>query len=315
MEPRPLAGAADQAAAGVARRGRARRGRGAPQDLAAAGLRRRGAQAARAAGAGLGGQGLPAAGRRLRRELRRVPPRHRARHLPRAAADGGGADLRREAAGGQGRAPRGPVRQAPLVRYRDRGRGDAAGLSRRHGQRHGLRQGVADAGAAAPAPRLRPVGVDAQPAARAGPGGLRRPPRGAPLEPRLRRPEHPGRALRGAGQPDRRHPRLHGRLRADRGDLAADPRDRVLHLPRGPDPGVRAGADPRRFDHRRLVRLLGAHALDRRPHAPGGRRPRRLPERRRQPAGHQGGPQPRARRPARPHRPAQPQTTRPAGSR
>ncbi len=47
---------------------------------------------------------VPAAGRRLRRELRRVPSEQHPRHLPRAAADGGGADLRQQAAGGEGRA-------------------------------------------------------------------------------------------------------------------------------------------------------------------------------------------------------------------
>ena len=61
-----------------------------------------------------------------------------------------------------------------------------------------------------------------------------------------------------------------------------------------------------RFDHRRVVRLLRAHALDRRPHAPAGRRPRGLPERRGEPRCAQGRPEPRARRPALPHRPAQP---------
>ena len=57
-------------------------------------------------------RGVPAAGRRLRRDVRR---QHRAAHPgqhPHAAADGGRADLRREHAGGQGRPDRRPVRQA-----------------------------------------------------------------------------------------------------------------------------------------------------------------------------------------------------------
>ena len=228
----------------MARHGGARRCRGAPRQYAPAGLRRRGAQAARAPGAGLRGPRLPPAGRRLRRELRGIPPGHGARHLPRPVADGGGADLWRQAAGGQGGPPRRPVRQAALVGHRDRGRDDSACLPRRHGQRHGFRRGRADARAQAHAPGLQPVRVDAQPAARAGPGRLCRPPCGAPLEPRLRRREHARRALRGARQPDQRDAGLHGGLRPDRGDLPADPRDRVLHLPRGPDPGLRAGADP-----------------------------------------------------------------------
>jgi 3-deoxy-7-phosphoheptulonate synthase len=70
-----------------------------------------------------GRQGLPAAGRRLRRELRRARGRHDPRLLPRLPADGGGADLRRAAAGGQGRPHRRPVRQAALVeRSRSRAR-------------------------------------------------------------------------------------------------------------------------------------------------------------------------------------------------
>ena len=45
-------------------------------------------------------------------------------------------------------------------------------------------------------------------------------------------------------------------------------RDRFLHQPRGAAARLRAGADPRRFHHRRLVRDLRPHGLDRRPHAP-----------------------------------------------
>ena len=43
------------------------------------------------------------------------------------------------------------------------------------------------------------------------------------------------------------------------------------------------GADPPRLVHRRLVRLLGPHALDRRPHAGARRRARRVLLRRPQP--------------------------------
>ena len=61
-------------------------------------------------------------------------------------------------------------------------------------------------------------------------------------------------------------PETHPELRADR----------FLHQPRGAAARLRAGADARRFDHRRLVRDLGPHALDRRPHAPAGPRPCRI---------------------------------------
>ena len=95
---------------------RAGRRRAQARLLSAAGLRRRGAQAEGAAGRGGRGPGLPAAGRRLRRELRRVLRRQHPRHLQGDAADGGGADLRRQGAGGEDRPHGRPVRQAALGR-------------------------------------------------------------------------------------------------------------------------------------------------------------------------------------------------------
>ena len=62
-------------------------------------------------------------------------------------------------------------------------------------------------------------------------------------------------------------------------DLARDAaaaRGRLLHEPRGAAARLRGGAHPPRLAHRRLVRLLGAHALDRRAHAPARRRARRV---------------------------------------
>ncbi len=59
------------------------------------------------------------------------------------------------------------------------------------------------------------------------------------------------------------------------------PRGRLLHQPRGAHPRLRGGAHPPGLAHRRLVRLLGPHALDRRAHPPARRRPRRVPPRRR----------------------------------
>ena len=53
----------------------------------------------------------------------------------------------------------------------------------------------------------------------------------------------------------------------------------LLHLARGVAAPVRAGPDARRFHQRRLVRLLGAHAVDRRPHASARRRACRVPAR------------------------------------
>ena len=137
--------------------------------------------------AGRGRQGVSAAGRRLRRELRRVPPQQHPRHVQGAAADGGGADLRRRLPGGQGRPAGRPVRQAALVRDRDAERRHPALLSRRHHQRPRFRRGGARARSAAHDPGLQPVGGDPQPAARLRPGRLCRSAPGACLEPGFRR--------------------------------------------------------------------------------------------------------------------------------
>ena len=76
-----------------------------------------------------------------------------------------------------------------------------------------------------------------------------------------------GAALRAARLRDRARARVHGRVRdRPRGDAAAAP-GRRLDEPRGAAARLRGGADAARLDHGRLVRLLGAHALDRRPHA------------------------------------------------
>ena len=73
----PQAGAAVRPpAAGLCRRGGARRSRAAALPRTPADLRRRGGGAAQPAGAGGRGERLPAAGRRLRRELRRPRRRH-----------------------------------------------------------------------------------------------------------------------------------------------------------------------------------------------------------------------------------------------
>ena len=89
---------------------------------------------------GRGRQGVSAAGRRLRRELRRVPPEQHPRHVQGVAADGGGADLWRRLPGRQARPARRPVRQAALLRHRDAERRDPAVLSRRHHQRPRVRR-------------------------------------------------------------------------------------------------------------------------------------------------------------------------------
>ena len=119
LEPFELACQADPPGAGISGAGGAGGGRDPAEDPSSAGLRRRGAQPHGRPGPGGRGQGVPAPGRRLRGELRRVPSRQYPRHLPRPSADGGGADLCRGHAGGEGGPHRRPVRQAALRAERD----------------------------------------------------------------------------------------------------------------------------------------------------------------------------------------------------
>jgi 3-deoxy-7-phosphoheptulonate synthase len=99
-------------------------------------------------------------------------------------------------------------------------------------------------------------------------------------------------ALRGSREPARRDAELHGGLRAELGDDAADRETdfftshEALLLPY-------EEALTRVDSHlRRLVRLLGPHAVDRRPHPPARRRACRVPARRQNPIGFKCGPTP-----------------------
>ncbi len=75
---------------------------------------------------------------------------------------------------------------------------------------------------------------------------------------------------------------------------APAPPGRLLDRARGAAPRLRGGADPARQHHRRLVRLLGPPALDRRPDPPARRRARRVPLGRPQPDRGEAGPRRRA---------------------
>ena len=78
-------------------------------------------------------------------------------------------------------------------------------------------------------------------------------------------------------RPHLRGARLHARLRARPSRAIRElAHHRFLHQPRGAAARLRAGLHPRRFDHRRLVRDLRPHAVDRRPHAPARSRPYRI---------------------------------------
>ena len=82
---------------------------------------------------------------------------------------------------------------------------------------------------------------------------------------------------------DRPRAAVHGRVRHRPRRRGAAPRGRLLHVARGAAPRLRGGAHPARQPHRRLVRLLRAPAVDRRPHPPARRRARRVPLRRAEP--------------------------------
>ena len=233
LERRQLArqaGAPDARLSGP-RPSRGRRGPAAA--LSAPRLCRRGAAAEGIARPRRRGPRLRAARRRLRRELRRFHRQYHPRHLPRAVADGRGADLRQQRAGGEDGPHGGAIRQAAQRRYRDGGRGHAAELSRRHHQWPGLHGRGPGAGPGADGDRLLPVGRHAQPAARLRHRRLCRSAFGPSLEPRLRRAQPARRPLPGPRDAHRRDAALHERLRHDRRNRAANPRDGFLHQPRG----------------------------------------------------------------------------------
>ena len=227
----------------------------------------RGRPAAGAARRGRARRGVPAAGRRLRRDLRRQHRAAPARDDPDAAADGGRADLRDRDARGQGRADRRPVRQAAQLRPR---RHRAAVLPRRHGQRARGDRGGPPAGPRPARARVRQRGGGDEPGPR---DHRRRPGRPAPaarVEHGLRAPVQRGRALRAGRGRDRAQPAVHVGLRRRR-QLAAH--GRPVRQPRDARDRLRARAAA--AGRGPAVPALGAPAVDRRPHPPARRRPRR----------------------------------------
>ena len=203
------------------------------------------------------GQGVRAARRRLRRKLLRLHRQRHPRHVPRAAADGGGADLRRLAAGGEDRPHGRPVRQAALVGHRDAGRRDAAQstaatsstgrISRRDARiPDPARMEFGYFQSASTLNLLRAFAsggyADLHEVHRWNLDFVER----SPLAERYR----------DLARAHRRDAVLHDRLRHDQRHHARPARDRFLHQPRGAAAALRAGADPDRFDDRRLVRLL-----------------------------------------------------------
>ena len=181
-------------------------------------------------------------------------------------------------AGGEGRPRRRTVRQAALLADRKTRRQGIAELSRRHHQRYRLHRGSASSRSAPTDRGLSPVGGDAQSAAR--------------LRARAATPASrtciSGCSLRQGSPQSTALCRICADRISERARLHAAPavsicesrsrarHHRFLHQPRGAAARFRAGLHPRRFDHRRLVRDLRPHAVDRRPHAAIRSRPYRI---------------------------------------
>ena len=138
--------------------------------------------------------------------------------------------------------------------------------------------------------RLPAVGLHPQPAAGLHQGRLRRPQPDPRLEPGVRGLLHRGPAVRGHRRGHRPGPAVHGRLRHRPHGRGHPARGRLLDQPRGAHPRLRGGADPPRLAHRRVVRLLGPHAVGGRADPTAGRRPLRVPLGDPQPGGVQGRP-------------------------
>ena len=223
-------------------------------------------------------RGFPAAGRRLRRKLRRARRQQYPRFLPRVPADGGGADLAGGVAGGEGRPHRRAVRQAALLADREARRHRAAELSRRHHQRQRLhrrrRARPTRAASSRPIGSRRRRSTCCAPSPQGGYANLanvhhwmlgfvKDSPQSQPLpgtwptaSPRRSASCAPAASIREA------HPELRTT------DFYTSHEALLL--------GYEQAMTPRRFDHRRLVLHLRPYAVDRRPHAPARSRPCRV---------------------------------------
>ena len=251
----------DAAEAGARRRGAA--------DDAAARLRGRGASPGGGARRGRARAGVPPPGGRLRRVvprlLRRLDPRE-AEDLP---ADVGRDDLRLGAAAREGRPDRGPVRASRARRRRSGRRPRAPVVPRAHGQRRRADARGADARSRAAAARLPPVRRRRSTSLRAfTKGGFADLDAGARVEPGVRRESPEGQRYEALAAEIERAldfvAALRDRPRRRSGCTSVD----LWTSHEGLAARLRGGADAARLADRRLVRLLGAHALDRRAHAP-----------------------------------------------
>ena len=270
------------------RTGSAGRCRSAARDLSAAGVRRRGAQSqASLWRASPQGEAFLLQGGDCAESFAEHRRQQHPRLLPRVPADGGRADLCGGLAGGEGRPHRRPVRQAAL-RRRPR---SATASSCRATAATSSTASTSRRRRACPirAASSRPTGQSAatlnllRAFAHGGYANLQQ---RARVDAGLRQGQPAVAPLRGARRPHRRDARLS--CSACGLDLESHPElrdDRFLHQPRGVAARLRAGADPRRTRPTgRLVRTLGPHGLDRRPHAPGRSRACRVLPRHQEPA-------------------------------
>ena len=223
--------------------------------------------------------------------------------FPRVSANGRGDDLCRGAAGRQAWPHRGPIRQAALGAERNDRRGRAAELSRRHRQRHRVRRAAArepDPARQLMAYRQSAATLNLLRAFATGGyanlenahgwmlGFIKDSPQSARYQELADRITETLGFMRAIGL----DPEAHQELRQT--DFYTSHEALLL--------GYRAGADPRRFDDRRLLRDLRPYDLDRRPHPPAGPCPCRICTRREKSARPQMRPDALARRIAETHR-------------
>ena len=207
-----VARACRRSAAEVARRRRPRAFAEADLVDATAGVRRRGPFAAGRTRPGRRRQRIPAAGRRLRRELRRLLRRHHPGEAAGHPADGDHPHVLGRRADREGRSHRRSVRQASVVRHgTDRRHRDPV-VPRTHRQRPDRIGGRTHPEPGAARAGVPPVGVDPQPAAGLHQGRLRRPVTRPRVDPGVRVVEPRGSAVRAARRRDRPGARVHAGL-------------------------------------------------------------------------------------------------------
>ena len=243
--------------------------------------------------------------------------RQHPRHLPPDPADGGGADLRRRQAGGEGRPHGRPVRQAALGADRDA----STASSCRPTAATSSTASSSTPAARTPDPRPADPGLLASRPRRStccapSPGRLRRPRQRPPLDAGLRRRAARRASATGHGRPDQRGARLHARLRRRPRARPAD------HARPTSSPATRRCCSAYEQAMTRVDSTSGdwydtsrPPGLDRRAHPPARRRARRVLPRHREPDRREVRPDAGAGRPAAPDRRAQSRTTSPAGSR